>query len=44
MNLVSNIYLIESHFLRSNRFNLSEVDSLIDGGLSNEFEFINYVD
>ena len=25
-------------------FNLSEVDSLIDGGLSNEFQLINYVD
>ena len=45
MNLVSNILFNRTSFSGGAiGFNLSEVDSLIDGGLSNEFQLINYVD
>ncbi len=45
MNLVSNILFSRTSFSGGAiGFNLSEVDSLIDGGLSNEFQLIKYVD
>ena len=45
INLVSNILFNRTSFSGGAiGFNLSEVDSLIDGGLSNEFQLINYVD
>ena len=45
MNLVSNILFNRTSFSGGAiGFNLSEIDKLIDGGLSKEFELINYVD
>jgi len=45
MNLVSNILFNRTSFSGGAiGFNLSEINRLVDGGLSNEFQLINYVD
>ena len=45
MNLVSNILFNRTSFSGGAiGFNLSEINTLIDGGLSKEFQLINYVD
>ncbi len=45
MNLVSNILFNRTSFSGGAiGFNKSEIDKLIDGGISKEFELINYVD
>ena len=45
MNLVSNILFNRTSFSGGAiGFNLSQINSLIDGGLSKEFQLINYVD
>jgi len=45
MNLVSNILFNRTSFSGGAiGFNLSEINRIVDGGLSNEFQLINYVD